>query len=107
MKSVVVTLISLHNRHPELCLNIERVLHAAAYFVYDKIYQQKVYIEFVYGKVFAIYFKTMIKQRDFAQKLLDFIKRATLRYPSLYWPTEETVEKTYYKRMVSFYTSLL
>lgn len=38
VKSIITSLLNLHVRHPELCLNIEHVLHAATYFAFDRIY---------------------------------------------------------------------
>lgn len=44
-------------RHPELCINIDRALHATAYYAFEHIYKKQIFIEFIYAKVFAIYYK--------------------------------------------------
>ena len=68
---------------------------ALVYFCHLNTFDQQLYIEFCYGKVFAYYLRD---EREYSIKVLSFIRDSIKCFPKLF-----EVEK----KMVSFYTALL
>ena len=65
LKEIVKTLIDLEYQHPELCLNLDLLLHAVVPY-FQKTEVNQTYTEFVFGKTFAYYFKTRASHKDLA-----------------------------------------